>query len=395
MKPALVSVLSRPPHDSRDGLAIRNFHLLSGLSEFFRVRALSLSDPERLYAGQWPAGVEFELVPQTPRTARRIAAAAGSLFAGGAYSERLYRSADLARRAARLCAAERPKWVVAHAYHVAPAALGAGVPAWIDFHNLDSEIWRRTAEMEGRGFVRAFARLQADRVAALERSLADAAAGVSCVSARDAKALRALGVRHEPLVVPNGVDLERHARRRAPASSEMVFFVGDLSWPPNADGVRWFLREVWPRVRSLRPSARAEILGREAPADLARLAGEGVALLGEGGDARDGWARASVAIVPLRAGGGTRLKILEAAASGVPVVSTSIGAEGLEFGADEIRIRDEAGPFAEAVAGLLGDAVAAARQAGAARSRVEGSYGWGPIARAFALELARRAGVAA
>ena len=395
MKPALVSVLSRPPHVSRDGLAIRNFHLLSGLAEFFRVRALSLSDPERLYAGHWPSGVEFELVPQTPRTARRIAAAAGSLLAGGAYSERLYRSADLARRVARICAAESPKWVVAHAYHVAPAALGAGAPAWIDFHNLDSEIWRRTAETEERGFVRAFARLQAGRIAALERSLADAAAGVSCVSARDAKALRALGVRHEPLVVPNGVDLERHARRRAPAGGEIVFFVGDLTWPPNADGVRWFLREVWPRVRRLRPSARAEILGRGVPADLARLAGEDVALLGEGGDAREFWARASVAVVPLRAGGGTRLKILEAAAGGVPVVSTSIGAEGLEFGADEIRIRDEAGPFAEAVAGLLGDAAAAERQAEAARSRVEGAYGWGPIARAFALELARRAGVAA
>lgn len=395
MKPPLVSVLSRPPHLSRDGLAIRNYHLLEALAELFRVRALSLSDPERPYAGQWPRGVEFELVAQTPRTARRIAAAAGSLLGGGAYSERLYRSADLARRIARLTAADWPKWVVAHAYHVASAALASGAPAWIDFHNLDSEIWRRTAETDSRRLVRSFARLQAGRVAKLERRLGDAAAGISCVSARDARALRALGVRHEPLVVPNGVDLDRHARRRAPAAGEVVFFVGDLSWPPNADGVRWFLREVWPRVRSLRPSARAEILGRSVPADLARLAGEDVALLGEGGDARDSWARASVAVVPLRAGGGTRLKILEAAATGVPVVSTSIGAEGLEFSPEEIRLRDEAGPFAEAVAGLLGDAAAAARQADAARSRVEAAYGWGPIARAFALELARRAGVAA
>ncbi len=395
MRPPLLSVLSRPPHVSRDGLAIRNFHLLAALAEVFRVRALCLSDPERSYAGEWPAGLEVELVAQTPRTARRIAAAAGSLLAGGAYSERLYRSADLARSVARLAAAEKPKWVVAHAYHVAPSALASGAPAWIDFHNLDSEIWDRTADTESRRLVRSFARLQARRVARLERDLADGAAGISCVSSRDAQALRLLGVRHEPLVVPNGVDLERHARRQGPAAGETVLFVGDLSWPPNADGVRWFLREVWPRVRRLRPSARAEILGRSAPSDLARFAGKDVALLGEGGDARVQWAQASVAVVPLRAGGGTRLKILEAAASGVPVVSTSIGAEGLDFSAEEIRLCDEAGPFAEAVAALLGDAAVAARQADAARLRAEASYGWGPIARAFALELARRSGVAA
>jgi len=395
MKPLLASVLPRPPHPSRDGLAIRNFHLLTALAEIFRVHAFSLADPERPYAGEWPAGVEFELVAQAPRTARRLKAAAGSLLGGGAYSERLYRSADLTRRVARLTAAEKTTWVVAHAYHVAPAAIASGAPAWIDFHNLDSEIWRRTGQSEGRRLVRSFARWQASRVEELERSLAAAAAGTSCVSARDAVALRALGARTEPLLVPNGVDLERHARRRGPADGETVLFVGDLSWPPNADGVRWFLRDVWPRIRRLRPAARAEILGRSVPADLFRLSREDVALLGEGRDAREHWARASVAVVPLRAGGGTRLKILEAAASGVPVVSTSIGAEGLEFSAEEILRRDEAGPFADAVAGLLADASAASRQADAARSRAEASYGWGPIARAFALELARRAGIAA
>ncbi len=134
-----------------------------------------------------------------------------------------------------------------------------------------------------------------------------------------------------PLVVPNGVDLDRFPRRAAAPAGEFVVFVGDLSWPPNADGVRWFLREVWPRVRILRPDARAEIVGRAAPPDLAGLAGPAAALLGEGGDARAHWARAAVAAVPLRAGGGTRLKILEAAAAGVPVVATSIGAEGLEL----------------------------------------------------------------
>ena len=98
MKRLLIGVLSRPPHPTRDGLAIRNYALLGALAGEFRVRAFTLadSDPDRRYAGETPPGVELESVSQTPRGRRRAAAFAGSLLAGGAYSARLYRSALLA-----------------------------------------------------------------------------------------------------------------------------------------------------------------------------------------------------------------------------------------------------------------------------------------------------------
>jgi polysaccharide biosynthesis protein PslH len=394
LKPLVLSLLSRPPHSARDGLAIRNHALLSALAEEFRVKAFALSDPERAYEGEWPDGVEAEVVPQPPRRWRRVLAAAASLAAGGAYSERLYRSSELSRRAATAAAREAPRWIVAHTYHVAPAAFAAGRPVWIDFHNLDSEIWRRAAATAG-GATGWFARLQAARVRSLEAELVRSAAGLSCVSPRDAEALRSLASA-DPLVIPNGVDLARHAFRSEAAPSETVLFIGDLSWPPNADGVRWFLTEIWPRVRSLRPSARAEIVGRSAPADLQRLAGGEVRLAGEGGEARPHWLAAAVAVVPLRAGGGTRLKILEAAATGVPVVSTSVGAEGLAFTDDtELLRRDDAESFACAVAALLAEPGRARRQAEAARARVEREYGWGPIGRAFARALAGASGAAA
>jgi polysaccharide biosynthesis protein PslH len=389
MKPLVLSLLPRPPHASRDGLAIRNYHLLAALAREFRVKALTLADPERLYEAEWPAGIDSEQIWQAPRGFRRVAAAAGSLVAGGAYSERMYRSAGAARRLREIVAAEPPRWIVAHSYHVAWAALRATRPLWIDFHNVDSEIWLRTQATAASPWLRWFARFQAGRVVALEGVLAQAAAGISCVSPRDATALRTLGARGEPLVVPNGVDLSRHAFRPEPPANETVVFVGDLSWPPNADGVRWFLSEVWPRVRAQRPSARAEIVGRSAPPALERLGGPDVRFAGEGGDARTHWLRAAVAVVPLRAGGGTRLKILEAAATGVPVVSTSVGAEGLAL-ADESEIlrRDDADAFARATVNLLGDRPAARRQAEAARARVEKEYGWGPIGEAFVRALA-------
>jgi glycosyltransferase involved in cell wall biosynthesis len=392
MKPLLFSVLPRPPHPTRDGLAIRNFHLLEALAEHFRVRAFSLLDPERAYGGgELPRGVEVEWIPQAPRRLRRAWAGAASLAGGRAYSEILYRSRALAGSLAAAAAVEAPSWVVAHSYHVGPAALATGSRAWIDFHNLDSEIWRRTGHAPDGGAAAWFASLQAPRVRRLEADLARRAAGLSCVSRRDAAALQAIGAPVEPMVVANGVDLERYRMRAQAPDDEVAFFVGDLSWPPNADAVRWLHANVWPALQRVRPAARVEILGREAPADLLGLAAPDWTLLGEGADTRPHWARAAVAVVPLVAGGGTRLKILEAAASGVPVVATPIGAEGLEFVPEtEILLRDDAAGFAAAVAGLLADRSAARRQAVAARARVEALYDWERIGEEFARELANR-----
>ena len=113
MKPLVLSLLPRPPHTSRDGLAIRNYHLLAALAGAFRVRALALADPERAYEGEWPSGVDVEVVPQVRRRWRRMGAAFSSLLAGGAYSERLYRSGALSRRLATVLSEEPPLWILA------------------------------------------------------------------------------------------------------------------------------------------------------------------------------------------------------------------------------------------------------------------------------------------
>jgi glycosyltransferase involved in cell wall biosynthesis len=387
MKPLLLSVLPRPTHPTRDGLAIRNYHLLAALAQEFRVVAFALVPPHLRGTAEYPAGVEIEEIPQAARGARRAAAVAGSILSGRAYPALLYRSSALETRLRERILRERPAWVVAHSYHVGWAALSAGAPGWIDFHNVDSEIWRRMGRSVRSPFGRIFTRWQAPRVERVERSLLARATGVSCVSERDARVIGSFGA-VTPLVVPNGVDLDRYLFRPTPAPDEVVSFVGDLAWPPNAEAVRWFCGEIWPRLVRLRPSARAEIRGRGTPQDLTRNRPGGVLLLGETGDTRPFWSRAAVAVVPLQAGGGTRLKILEAAACGVPVVSTSVGAEGLGF-ADgiEILLRDDAEGFAQAVAGLLSDPEARRRQAAAARARVERGFAWREIASTFAREL--------
>jgi glycosyltransferase involved in cell wall biosynthesis len=394
MKPLVYSVLPRPPHPTRDGLAIRNYHLLAALSARFRVRAFSLSPPAGVGPGRYPEGVEFEEIPRAGEWIGRASALVGSVVSGEAFPVLLYRSPRLSARLAREAARERPAWIVAHSYHVAEAALEADAPVWVDFHNIDSEIWRRLGKVRA-GPAAAVLRWQAPKVARAERAIARCSRRVSCVSGRDARSLSAAGAK-DPFVLPNGVDLERYADRGEPSSEQRVLFVGDLSWPPNADGVAWFCEEIWPLVARLAPSARFEVLGRGASGRLARLRRSPpvrVAFLGEGDDTRPHWGRAAVAVVPLQAGGGTRLKILEAAACGVPVVSTRIGAEGLDFEeGPEIAIADLAEEFASAVSKLLADAPLARVQAAAARRRVEACYDWRRIGPLLAAELLRGIG---
>jgi glycosyltransferase involved in cell wall biosynthesis len=390
MKPLLFSILPRPPHPTRDGLAIRNFHLLRALARDFRVRAFVLKAPH-LPDGEYPDGVEAREFAQAGRFRRRALAAAESLASGRAYAPLLYRSRTLSRALEAAASQERPAWIVAHSYHVGPLAQSTGDPSWIDFHNLDSQIWARVGQTASSRWQRWFASLQAHRVEAVEAALASSARGVSCVSSRDAHALEALSPAVRPVVAPNGVDLTRYAFRREPSPGKNLFFVGDLSWPPNSEAIRWFRREIWPRVRRVHPDAVAEVLGREPPADLARDTDPSFRLFGEGNDTRLHWAKAAVAVVPLRAGGGTRLKILEAAACGVPVVSTSIGAEGIEFERDrEILLADDAEGFAAGIIGLLGNGERRAQMARAARARVEKLYDWDPIGRDLSAQLLAR-----
>ena len=159
MKPLVYSILPRPPHPTRDGLAIRNYHLLRGLAASFRLRCFTLVPPHLAREpGEYPEGAAVVAVPQRSRRLRAAGALAATALSRWPYPELLYRSADLARRVAEGAAAEQPAWVIAHSYHVGPLALETGRPAWVDFHNVESEIWDRmaaTASVPGVAFLRA------------------------------------------------------------------------------------------------------------------------------------------------------------------------------------------------------------------------------------------------
>lgn len=177
-------------------------------------------------------------------------------------------------------------------------------------------------------------------------------------------------------VVVNGVDLGQS--QLPPASGHELLFVGNLAYGPNIDAVRYFCEAIFPIIRRQLPEARFTAAGFNPPASLLELDQlPGVAIVGSAPELRAYYARSAVCVVPLRAGGGTRLKILEAMALGRPVVSTSIGCEGLDGrDGEHLLVADDPAEFARAVVTLCLDRSKALRLTTRARQLCDTRYGW-------------------
>jgi len=185
-------------------------------------------------------------------------------------------------------------------------------------------------------------------------------------------------------VVPTGVDLSKYVYDPAvQPATPLVVFTGSMDWEANIDGVEFFCREIWPQVLAVVPAARFRIVGRDPHARVKKLASESVEVTGTVPSIVDHLREAAVFVVPLRIGGGTRIKIYEGMAMGKATVSTSVGAEGLdvEHGRD-ILLEDSPTSFAEAIVTLLHDANLRRRyeQAAAVTAR---KYDWSVIAERF------------
>lgn len=206
------------------------------------------------------------------------------------------------------------------------------------------------------------------------------------------------------VVVPNAADVEFYRPRPddpSPDGRTVVFF-GLLSTRPNIDAVSWMVEEIWPRVSRARPDARLKIFGKNPPPAMQALARPGVEVVGFVDDLRPHLASAAALAVPLRLGGGTRLKIVEGMAMAKAIVSTTLGAEGIEARpARDLLIADDPDAFAAALIRLLDDPALAGRIGAAARRLAVEQYAWSSAAatlEAFLLELidgqARRRGPA-
>jgi len=264
-------------------------------------------------------------------------------------------------------------------------------------HNVETIIWRRYAAGAANLVRRAFFRSQTDRMLAFERAACRRAAHVITVSEADAKLLGEMcGISHVSSV-PTGVDVEYFCRRTpADASNPGLVFAGSMDWMPNIDAVLWFVREVLPLIRRQIPQCSLTIAGRRPAAEIRALADDPlIRVTGTVDDIRPFLWGGKVSVVPLRIGSGTRLKIYEAMAAETPVVTTTIGAEGLDVSSPQnIRIADTPEAFANACVDLLTDPEARARQTAAALRLVRERFSWEKVAACFEETLAKYSGTA-
>jgi glycosyltransferase involved in cell wall biosynthesis len=260
-----------------------------------------------------------------------------------------------------------------------PATRSAPGPVLLlDEHNIEYDVVRQTAVAGGSVARRAFSAIDWRKVRAEERRAWTRLDGCTLTSACDEGVVRSHAPEIRTAVVPNGVDLDFFRPRGGPRDAGTLLFFGAVDYYPNTEGLLFFLDHVLPRLSARVPRARLCIVGRRPPAAILARRGPGVEITGAVEDIRPYIERAAAVVVPLRIGGGTRLKILEAMAVGKAVISTSLGAEGLDVvpGRD-ILIADDAEGFAAQCARLLEDPGLADRIGAAARGAVEARYGWG------------------
>lgn len=294
------------------------------------------------------------------------------------------RSAEGSRIVARELAGKPDLLVVdfPHAGVLLPEAFG--VPSVIFTHNVEAEIFRRQVAAARNPVARMVWRDQTAKMERYERETLARFDRVIAVSERDAKQFRERYGAKSVLPIPTGVDLDYFAYH-APAAGPRVVFTGSMDWLPNVEGIEWLLREVWPAVRKGVPGASLKVIGRDPPAHLVRAAnGAGVEFTGFVDDIRPHVRGAAACVIPLLVGGGTRIKAYEAMAQGCPIVSTTIGMEGLPAEPGRhFLLADRPDEFAAALVRLLSDRALGGRLAADARGFVEASFSAARVAAEF------------
>jgi glycosyltransferase involved in cell wall biosynthesis len=263
-------------------------------------------------------------------------------------------------------------------------------------HNVETVLWKRKAEFEAKWVDRIVSRLEYAKMVRFEPRQTRRFHHVIAVSEADREAMSGMVDPCNISVVPTGVDLSIYVYDpTARASKPLVVFSGSMDWEPNIDGVEFFCRNVWPQVRAQVPDARFRIVGRDPHPRVKRLASESVEITGTVPSVVDHLREAAVLVVPLRMGGGTRIKIYEGMAMGKATVSTTVGAEGLDVqhGRD-ILLEDDPSKFARAILALLRDDTMRRRYEAAAAATAH-KYDWSVITRRFVEVLHKTIDVAA
>lgn len=392
----ILYVSAASPVPSKIGPARRNFHIVDQLARFFDLSVLSIGSEDQAKA----------FVEVFGDRVREVHFAPPHRGAYGKFVWKLWRTAThrcdfvptcdpgLRRRCTEVARASRFDAIVLSCVLLRGLPLPVGVPIIGDTHNVEFDVLRRTAGSADDWMHRAYASAQWRATRREERRATRGVDLLLATSARDRRVFeRELGV-PDVAVVANGIDLREFALAPQDGEPGVILFSGLMSYYPNQQAIRWFLDRVLPTVVDRVPGARLIVAGAAPPQWLVDRSSSRVQVTGAVPDMRPYLEMASVFVAPLQIGGGTRVKILEAQASGRPVVSTSIGAEGLDaIDGASILLADAPEAFAQRIIEVLTDRSLAHRIALAGRRHVEARFDWDGIGERLGRLLQRRVGL--
>ncbi len=387
----LTPQLPYPPHQ---GTSLRNLHVLRALAENHEVTLLSFHESDKPPQLQ-PLHAYGHILPPVPITSRSTSRRLAQLISTGepdlglrlrneSFNEAL--SAALAEKRFDAIQIEGLElaYVIEQVRREAP-----GARVVIDCHNAETELQRRAFRADIRRPKRwpaaLYSAIQIGRLERYERRVLQAADGILAVSEIDRQFLRRTAPQLSSdmiTIVPNTIDVSAYASP-GPISEQQRFdlvFTGKMDFRPNVDGVQWFADVIWPRIVQERPQTTWGIVGqRPAPSVHALQETEGITVTGSVPDIQPYIAAATVFVMPLRVGSGTRLKLIEAMAAGKPVVSTTLGAEGfpVQNGVNVI-LADTPEQQSESILHLLREPDLRGRLSSAA-SELAGQYDWRQI----------------
>ena len=382
-------------HPVDKGGKIRTYQMLRALKREHRVTYLTLDDGTA--SADAPEGAEeycHELARVPHRTREKFSAGfyaelAANLVSPLPYFMKKYESREMRREVETRATAQDFDVLVCDFLNPAvnvPAKLP--VPTVLFQHNVEAMIWRRHYEVQTNPLKREYLYGQWRKAFAYERAACRRFDAVVAVSRDDAETMRRdYGVENVS-DVPTGVDTEffRPSANVGPEPHSLVF-TGSMDWLPNEDAIQFFTRDVLPLVRGRVPDVKLTVVGRKPYASLLELSKRepSIVVTGRVEDVRPYMERAAAYVVPIRVGGGTRLKIYEALAMERPVVSTTIGAEGLPLrDGEDLLIADTPQAFADAVVRVLTDESLARELGERASSKVRAEFGWDKVASRFA-----------
>jgi polysaccharide biosynthesis protein PslH len=323
--------------------------------------------------------VEVETVPlviENLSSAMDYVGRLAALFSAQPFSVRRFVSPTMRARIEMHLARRRYDAVVCDSIYCAANLPVAQIPVVLNCHNVEYVLLQRYLSLERNPAKRLYAWTEMHKLRRWEEETGRAASMAMACSDQDKRLLSALCPELLVNVVPNVVATETYDLRDE-SDACTILFQGAMDWFPNRDAVRFFAERILPSIRESVPEARFVVAGRNPPSEFCKRFRNirEMEFTGTLADVRMAIAKATVCVVPLRIGSGTRLKILEAAAMGKAVVSTSVGAEGLEFlNEEEIILSDKPWEFAGAVIGLLQDQARRRAIGLAARRRVEAQY---------------------